>query len=355
MESNLYPKDIKQLSGFFASDGAVPKNLQSFVNLVVQRNCNEPLLKMLDYHFEKPGKFLRGRLAAAIGSALGVDKEDALWWGACIEMLHNSTLIHDDLQDGDTHRRGQLSVWQKFGMADAINAGNILLLSAPQCIDEIESSTELKLKLKQLYSRDASKVVCGQSFEFYINEFKNPQKLRSHYERCIQGKTATLFSSVAEGMALLAGKDNQQIRLISQLFLQMGLVFQIQDDILDLFGQKGRDEKASDIKEGKISIFTVELLSQKPEILDQVKIVMGKSREETTAEDIQWFLREIHQEKILEKIADDLKIRLGDIQEQLNSIELRDLRVLSHHLLQMIFKPIAHLSEFAFVEEFKGE
>src|SRR5438270_6085718 len=78
------------------------------------------LRQMADYHLQTPGKRLRAILPLLIAEALGVAPERLVPFGAACEMLHNASLVHDDLQDGDSTRRGQPAVWKKFGMPQAI-------------------------------------------------------------------------------------------------------------------------------------------------------------------------------------------------------------------------------------------
>src|SRR5687767_11974938 len=79
-------------------------------------------------HLATGGKRLRARLALAAAEACGGRVEDAIGWAAACELVHNATLIHDDLQDGDVLRRGHPTTWVKHGMAQAVNAGDLMLL-----------------------------------------------------------------------------------------------------------------------------------------------------------------------------------------------------------------------------------
>ena len=91
---------------------------------------NSAIDKMALYHLRTGGKRLRGRLALCAAKDQSVNPEQALLWAAACELLHNATLIHDDIQDNDPIRRGQPSLWKKFGVAQAINVGDFFIFKA---------------------------------------------------------------------------------------------------------------------------------------------------------------------------------------------------------------------------------
>ena len=104
--------------------------------------------QMAQYHLDSGGKCLRGRLALAEGSSLDLADEDAMKWAMTCELLHNATLIHDDIQDNDPIRRGQPSLWKKYGVAQAINAGDFLIFRALCCLlFTLSTHTEFMLRM----------------------------------------------------------------------------------------------------------------------------------------------------------------------------------------------------------------
>ena len=85
------------------------------------------------------GKRIRARLALLACGALGVSKQDAVCWAAAVELVHNATLVHDDIQNGDTHRRGRETVWVKHGVGQAINVGDLMLVLPYQALDQMDA------------------------------------------------------------------------------------------------------------------------------------------------------------------------------------------------------------------------
>lgn len=256
------------------------------IRKTIQENSGALLTKMITEHFDQPGKMLRPRMIYGIGLALGVPMNSLIHWAASCEMLHNGTLIHDDLQDGDEYRRGQPATWKKYGAAQAINAGDLLLLASPQPIHKSPLSAEIKAELHFLFSRMSSKVVNGQCLEFSLKDRLSQSTLELDYFDCIAAKTAALFAESARGVSLIARKDHDFQIKIADLFDRLGKVFQIQDDILDLYGDKQRDSKGCDLKEGKISFLVVTHLKHNPNDLAYLEKILSKDRELTTLDDI---------------------------------------------------------------------
>ena len=88
----------------------------------------ERLGAMAQEHLGAGGKRIRARLALAAAESMGVEREAALGWAAAVELLHNATLLHDDVQDGDKTRRGRPTAWVRHGVPQAINAGDLMLM-----------------------------------------------------------------------------------------------------------------------------------------------------------------------------------------------------------------------------------
>ncbi|MCA9515620.1 MAG: polyprenyl synthetase family protein, partial [Myxococcales bacterium] len=205
------------------------------------------------YHLATGGKRLRALLPIWLGTNLGGDPEAAIPLGLGIELLHNATLVHDDLQDGDRTRRGEPTVWTVWGDAQAINVGNHLFFVG---VDHLARSGADAAFLSRA-ARVMIDVVGGQALEFQL---QLPADHRDHvgatvagWERMARGKTAALFALCAEAGALSAGADPGERARAAAFGSDVGLLFQLQDDLLDLVGDKGRGETATDIAEGKIS------------------------------------------------------------------------------------------------------
>ncbi|MBX9768049.1 MAG: polyprenyl synthetase family protein, partial [Bdellovibrionales bacterium] len=148
----------------------------------------------LRHHFSTGGKKLRARLALAAVNALGGIEENGILWGAACELLHNATLIHDDLQDGDRVRRGKPTVWAKYGASQAINAGDSCLMFPFLALRTLKVSDSTKWQLSKVLSAGAALTVRGQALELELPSLcAEGVILESKYLKCIAEKTSALF------------------------------------------------------------------------------------------------------------------------------------------------------------------
>ncbi|TNF24236.1 MAG: polyprenyl synthetase family protein [Deltaproteobacteria bacterium] len=205
------------------------------------------------YHLATGGKRLRALLPVWICGNLGGRSEDALDFGVGFELFHNATLVHDDLQDGDTHRRGQDVVWVRWGVPQAINVGDALFFRA---LSRITSAPRGASLVPAALDAMAA-VICGQALEFQLqlpaNDPSHLAATLASWERMAAGKTAALFAICMRAGVFAAGGDAAAEASAAAFGRHVGLLFQVQDDLLDLVGDKGRGERATDIAEGKIS------------------------------------------------------------------------------------------------------
>jgi geranylgeranyl diphosphate synthase type I len=208
------------------------------------------LFEAARYHLGTGGKRIRAILPALIAKNLGATGEaldEALALGVALELIHNGTLVHDDLQDGDVARRGQPTVWARFGMQQAVNVGTAMLL--------LGLAKVLSTRAAQGIIADVNiailHIVEGQALEFELQASDDPTVAR--WERMAAGKTGALFGACfIGGVAAVGGSD--RARDAAWAFgVELGVFFQLQDDLLDLIGDKGRDAIATDLAEGKIS------------------------------------------------------------------------------------------------------
>lgn len=241
-------------------------------------------------HLDNGGKRIRARLALETCKALSVDDNSAICWAAAVELLHNATLVHDDVQDGDLYRRGRRTAWALHGVPQAINAGDLMLMLPALAIDEIGDDVggvarAARHDLSQALFRRAVATVRGQGADLrlraVVDECVNDGDLVAAYVSCIEGKTGELFALPVEGALLMAGHKRDEAVRLARPFFHLGVLFQLQDDVIDLFGDKGRDARGSDIREGKVSALVVEHLRLHPEDRAFLLDALDRPREAT--------------------------------------------------------------------------
>ena len=202
------------------------------------------------------GKRVRPMLVLLTCAAAGCDWHDALPAAAAVELVHNFSLIHDDIEDNSDLRRGRPTVWKIWGLAQGINAGDTMFTLAHMAVLRMLESSNLTntLKAASLLQRTCLQLTQGQFLDI---SYENRQDLTiENYWPMVDGKTAALLAACTELGALVANVDEQTIRYYHQFGRNLGLAFQALDDYLGIWGDTVKTGKstASDLLEGKKSL-----------------------------------------------------------------------------------------------------
>lgn len=321
------------------------KEVKHLIQETISSNGHSPLTDMTLKHFSTEGKMLRPTFAHALAQSFDIDPALVINWATTCELLHNATLIHDDLQDGDEIRRGSPTTWKLYGSEQAINVGDYLLLisTRPVLLDGQEIP---KQKLLELFTSMSARVVGGQVCEFELNKLENKDNLLNQYLNCIGGKTSTLFSGLALGVGLIANESEQTLKSIESIFFQLGNIFQIQDDILDLYGDKKRGAIGCDIKEGKISFLIATHLDKNPKDFEYLKNLLTKNRELTTEEDILELITIFESKGTKQTVLNALKERIETLEQDeylQNNLVLKEM---IQDCISKILLPVKHLMAY---------
>jgi geranylgeranyl diphosphate synthase type I len=274
-------------------------DVPSLLERAARGDTRELVGAMCVEHLRTGGKRFRAELATSAAEALGVPRRHALGWAAAVEMLHNATLVHDDIQDGDTVRRGEPTVWARHGVAQAINAGDLMLmLPIARLVAGIPVGDDIRWRLSHALCRTAEEIVRGQGADLsLLARLDAEPRLDALDEvvRVAEQKTAALIALAVEGAALLARRSPADARHCASPFVQMGVVFQLVDDIIDGYGDKGRDARGNDLREGKVSILVAEHFAIAPEDRDTFMRILLTPRHMTSARDVAWALERMEQ------------------------------------------------------------
>jgi len=327
-------------NGLLANDRGLSETEQLMYKLV-NRMVSNHAKQMLLQHLSTGGKRIRARLALATIEALGGERSQAVAWAAAVELLHNASLIHDDIQDGDRMRRGEPTLWARHGMAQAINAGDILLMLPFLAINEVNASALVRSQLSVLLARRAADTVSGQIEEL---EMLSEQRLSfAEYVATVRKKTGELLALSVEGAVVIAGRDPEEARAIAESFIDLGTLFQLQDDILDLYGDKGRGHVGSDLYEGKVSGLVVAHLSLHPEDCRWLIDLLKKEGDKTPIVEVEQAIEKFRKKGALDHVLSFIM----QIIERLNrATSLRDepeLHRLAIELSNRALKPIRHV------------
>lgn len=189
---------------------------------------NTDLLDALKYHLESGGSRARASICLNAGIALGLDSKDAEVLSVCAELLHNASLIQDDLQDNDKKRRGKPAVWQRFGNNVALGLVDLMIASSFKQLIDLTHTEKLPQLICKLH--DAISVTLqGQSLD--TSTLQLPQNL-DHCLMVAEKKSGPLFALALE-LPLLAAGQQKHANQAFRAACAFGTGYQIYDDILD--------------------------------------------------------------------------------------------------------------------------
>ncbi len=228
------------------------------------RTPEEPelLYAPIIYSMSGGGKRLRPVLLLLSTEAFGGSVDEAMTAAMAVEVFHNFTLLHDDIMDNADMRRGKPSVFAKWGENVAILSGDAMLITAYKLLTEL-NPTKLQ-RVMRLFNDMALEVCEGQQYDM---DFESQKKVMVvEYIQMIERKTSALLSGSAMIGATIAGASDADIKLLYRFATELGLAFQLQDDLLDSYGDEALGKKiGGDILEGKQTYLMVQAMSRATE------------------------------------------------------------------------------------------
>jgi geranylgeranyl pyrophosphate synthase len=206
------------------------------------------------YVLERPGKRIRARLALGLAASLHLPPEHSITLATAVELLHNASLVLDDVQDQDDMRSGQASAWRTFGRGQAINVGTFLIGQAFSLAARLPG-------VSPLFAAALREATIGQAAEI---DFESSTPTLSDYEKMAEAKTGALFALAARAATVLAGLPDEISSSAARSFTRFGAAYQIHDDLADAFNLKGRSRAGLDLREGKTNAILLFHLSLRP-------------------------------------------------------------------------------------------
>ena len=233
----------------------------------------DELQSMLSYHMgwegegagpEAAGKRIRPLLVLLCSASAGGDWRRALPAAAAVELIHNFSLIHDDIEDNSPLRRGRPTVWKKWGVPQAVNAGDAMFTLAHLELLHLEetASPEIAFRAALIMQETCLHLTQGQYLDIAY-ENRGDLTLEAYWPM-VSGKTAALIAACAHLGALVAGREPGICEAYRQFGRLLGLAFQTQDDLLGIWGDAALTGKSaeSDLVSGKKSLPALYGLSQ---------------------------------------------------------------------------------------------
>lgn len=234
-------------------DLAMREDLQALVN---KKKIATDLLEVLEHALLNGGKRMRPLLCILTARLCSTPGKEIYPLAIAFEYLHVATLLHDDVIDHADTRRGRPAANKLFGLTAAILAGDFLharsmflvgTLGGRRCLDLICRSTEA--------------MVAGEFLQ--LSNVHNLNQSENDYFSVINGKTALFIGSICETGGIFAGADNSKIQALKQYGANLGMAFQIQDDLLDYLGDSAKTGKevGNDFYEGKMTLPLIHALA----------------------------------------------------------------------------------------------
>ena len=240
------------------------------------------LSEQLGYVVRGGGKGLRPALTLLAGKFYHYNLKYLLPMAASVELMHTATLVHDDAIDKSVARRGKPTIYKMWGEEPAVLLGDYLFAKAGEFVSDTQSPRVIKL-----FSQTLATISSGELSQFF-GAFKLEQT-RQHYFQRISSKTASLFSLATESGAILSGAPEKSVTALKEYGYNLGIAFQIVDDILDFTGTEEELGKpvGSDLSQGTLTLPAMLFLERYPEDSPVKRLFENKDKHENIKQAIE--------------------------------------------------------------------
>ncbi len=216
----------------------------------------------VDYILGLGGKRIRPLLLLLAADIAGQKAKEALAAAMSVEVFHNFTLLHDDIMDEAPLRRGHATVHEKYDTNTAILSGDVMMISAYKCLEDYPS--DIAIKLLKIFNKMAVEVCEGQQMDMDF-ESREDVSIVEYFEM-ITNKTSVLIGAALQMGGIIGGLDDQSANHLYHYGKNVGIAFQMQDDMLDTFGEpKVGKQPGGDIIQNKktyLYLKTLELVGE---------------------------------------------------------------------------------------------
>ena len=261
------------------------------------------------YALSVGGKRIRPMLTLLANGMCGGSLDDGMPAALSVEILHNFTLVHDDIMDSADTRRGEASVFKKWNENIAILSGDVMFADAYQQLsfygaDERYSKDEFAA-VHSVFSKAIITICEGQALDMEFVDRPTVQK--NEYLEMIAGKTAALLSGALELGAISAHASSEKRKELAELGYEMGIAFQIQDDLLDATAdpEKFGKRPGGDIFEGKKTYLTI-LALERADDEQSEKIQDTLDADNPSAEQVDQVLGIMGELEVLDDVANEI-------------------------------------------------
>lgn len=246
----------------------VGQEFEAVNQLIIDKlHSRVPMVENIGHYIvDAGGKRLRPMLTLLAGGACGEINDQHITMAAVIEFIHTATLLHDDVVDISSLRRGRPTANANWGNAPSVLVGDFLYTRAFQLMVEMGNMT-----IMDMMADVTNTIAEGEVLQ--LTKAGNPDTTEEDYYQVITDKTAVLFAAAAASGAILAGKDKETVDSLYQYGLDLGFAFQLIDDVLDYQGNAEEMGKnvGDDLSEGKPTLPLIYTMSKGTE--EQARLV----------------------------------------------------------------------------------
>ena len=240
----------------------IAKDTNKFLNSYIKRQSKTELIRSMRYGLLPGGKKIRSKILIDVGRIFNLNNGSLIKIGAAVECVHAYSLIHDDLpcMDNDSIRRGKLSTHKKFGESTAVLAGNSLLTLAFKILSDKSLLLKEKTKVELISLISECSGHTGIAGGQYLDLNYERKKIKKNKIIDMQiKKTGKLFAFCCVAPALISNKKRNVLRFFEKIGYEIGLLFQITDDLIDYRGvtKKAGKKTKKDEKKGKATLISL--------------------------------------------------------------------------------------------------
>jgi farnesyl diphosphate synthase len=240
----------------------IAKDANKFLNSYIKRQSKTELIRSMRYGLLPGGKKIRSKILIDVGRIFNLNNGSLIKIGAAVECIHAYSLIHDDLpcMDNDSIRRGKLSTHKKFGESTAVLAGNSLLTLAFKILSDKSLLLKEKTKVELISLISECSGHTGIAGGQYLDLNYERKKIKKNKIIDMQiKKTGKLFAFCCVAPALISNKKRNVLRFFEKIGYEIGLLFQITDDLIDYRGvtKKAGKKTKKDEKKGKATLISL--------------------------------------------------------------------------------------------------
>ena len=297
-------KSVEDLSGY-TSLSSFPPDLNSYTE-----GLCKPAWSMLS----RRGKSWRGTLCLLTANAFRGDVAQAIPLAVSCELLHNASLIIDDVEDKSEVRRGKPAVHMLFGQELAINTGCYLYFLAQMAIKETTLSAETKARISGLYTRELLALHLGQCSDLQWNRMPNFMPTPEQYFQMVVSKTGAMIRLPVQLGAQVGQCSDHTINQLMQFSENLGIAFQIKDDVLNLESEgyaASRKYVGEDITEGKKTLITVFACQKSPKASRLLEILSMKTSDLKLVNEALEIIRESGAMELVKKECERLETEVN--------------------------------------------